>query len=124
MREVCDLPDGPPNYAWCFDYVPEENSLLLGMAGVNNEIPAVDLVLHHPRELLGDAVYARFGAEFPIRLDLLDTMRGGNLSPQVHPLKQYIIDNFSMAYTQDESYSLLDVAPDASVYLGLKTSID
>ena len=22
MREVCQLPDGPPNYAWCFDCVP------------------------------------------------------------------------------------------------------
>ena len=40
MREVCDLPDGPPNYAWCFDCVPEENSLLLNMAGVNIETPA------------------------------------------------------------------------------------
>ena len=39
MREVCDLPDGPPNYAWCFDCVPEENSLLLNMAGVNIETP-------------------------------------------------------------------------------------
>jgi hypothetical protein len=74
MREVCDLPDGPPNYAWCFDCVPEENSLLLQMAGVKIEIPATDLVLHHPRVLLGDAVYARFGAEFPIRFDFLDTM--------------------------------------------------
>jgi hypothetical protein len=63
MREVCDLPDGPPNYAWCFDCVPEENSLLLDMAGVNIEIPAMDLVLRYPRELLGDPVYARFGAD-------------------------------------------------------------
>jgi mannose-6-phosphate isomerase class I len=124
MREVCDLPDGPPNYAWCFDCVPEENSLLLDMAGVNIEIPAMDLVLRHPRELLGDLAYARFGAEFPIRFDFLDTMRGGNLSLQVHPLDQYIIDNFGMAYTQDESYYLLDAAPDACVYLGLKTGID
>ena len=124
MREVCDLPDGPPNYAWCFDCVPEENSLLLDMAGVNIEIPAMDLVLRHPRELLGDPVYARFGAEFPIRFDFLDTMQGGNLSLQVHPLNQYIIDNFGMTYTQDESYYLLDAAPDACVYLGLKTGID
>jgi mannose-6-phosphate isomerase class I len=124
MREVCDLPDGPPNYAWCFDCVPEENSLLLQMGGVKIEIPAMDLVLRHPRELLGDAVYARFGAEFPIRFDFLDTMRGGNLSLQVHPLRQYIIDNFGMAYTQDESYYLLDAAPDACVYLGLKTGVD
>ena len=124
MREVCDLPDGPPNYAWCFDCVPEENSLLLDMAGVKVEIPAMDLVLHGPRELLGDAAYARFGAEFPIRFDFLDTMQGGNLSLQVHPLKQYIIDNFGMAYTQDESYYLLDAAPDACVYLGVKTGVD
>lgn len=124
MREVCDLPDGPPNYAWCFDCVPEENSLLLDIAGVKIEIPAMDLVLQHPRELLGDSVYAKFGAEFPIRFDFLDTMQGGNLSLQVHPLKQYIIDNFGMNYTQDESYYLLDAAPDASVYLGLKTGID
>jgi mannose-6-phosphate isomerase class I len=124
MRAVCDLPDGPPNYAWCFDCVPEENSLLLDMAGVNIEIPAMDLVLRHPRELLGDPVYARFGAEFPIRFDFLDTMQGGNLSLQVHPLNQYIIDNFGMTYTQDESYYLLDAAPDACVYLGLKTGVD
>ena len=124
MREVCDLPDGPPNYAWCFDCVPEENSLLLDIAGVTIEIPAMDLVLRHPRELLGDGVYARFGAEFPIRFDFLDTMQGGNLSLQVHPLNQYIVDNFGMAYTQDESYYLLDASPDASVYLGLKTGID
>src|ERR1700682_958616 len=124
MREVCDLPDGPPNYAWCFDCVPEENSLLLDMSGVNVEIPAMDLVLGHPRELLGDAAYARFGAEFPIRFDFLDTMQGGNLSLQVHPVNQYIIDNFGMAYTQDESYYLLDAAPDASVYLGVKTGVD
>ncbi|HEY6766898.1 MAG TPA: class I mannose-6-phosphate isomerase [Candidatus Sulfotelmatobacter sp.] len=124
MREVCDLPDGPPNYAWCFDCVPEENSLLLNMAGVNIEIPAMDLVLRHPRELLGDPVYARFGPEFPIRFDFLDTMQGGNLSLQVHPLNQYIIDHFGMTYTQDESYYLLDAAPDACVYLGLKTGVD
>jgi mannose-6-phosphate isomerase class I len=124
MREVCDLPDGPANYAWCFDCVPEENSLLLDMGGVNIEIPAMNLVLQHPRELLGDAVYARFGAEFPIRFDFLDTMQGGNLSLQVHPLNQYIIDNFGMTYTQDESYYLLDAAPDACVYLGLKTGVD
>lgn len=124
MREVCDLPDGPPNYAWCFDCVPEEKSLLLDIAGVKIEVPALDLVLRHPRELLGDATYARFAAEFPIRFDFLDTMWGGNLSLQVHPLNQYIDDNFGMAYTQDESYYLLDAAPDACVYLGLKTDID
>jgi mannose-6-phosphate isomerase class I len=124
MEKVCDLPaDGAPNHAWCFDCVPEENSLLLGLGDARIEIPAIDLVFAHPRELLGDAVFSRFGAEFPIRFDFLDTMGGGNLSLQVHPLTAYIREKFGMDYTQDESYYLLDAAANAHVYLGLKENI-
>ena len=125
MERVCQLPDdGAPNHAWCFDCVPEENSLLLGFGDCRVEVPALNLVLQHPRELLGDGVYQHFGAEFPIRFDFLDTMGGGNLSLQVHPLTEYIREHFGMTYTQDESYYLLDADPGATVYLGLQTGID
>jgi mannose-6-phosphate isomerase class I len=124
MRRICNLDGEAPNYAWCFDCVPEENSLRFQFDDVVIETPALNLVLQHPRELLGEAVYARFGAEFPIRFDFLDTMEGGNLSLQVHPLTQYIKEKFGIPYTQDESYYLLDAAPDACVYLGVKSNID
>lgn len=125
MERVCNLPkDGAPNHAWCFDCVPEENSLLLGFGESRVEIPAVDLVFAHPRQLLGESVYNRFGAEFPIRFDFLDTVGGGNLSLQVHPLTTYIREHFGMDYTQDESYYMLDAEPGATVYLGLKNGID
>ncbi|MFN8091987.1 MAG: class I mannose-6-phosphate isomerase [Vicinamibacteria bacterium] len=124
MKEVCDLPREASNYAWCFDCVPEENSLLLGFGPHRVEVPAIDLVFRHPRELLGEAVHARFGCEFPIRFDFLDTMGGGNLSLQVHPLTEYIQDRFGMHYTQDESYYLLDAGESACVYLGVKEGID
>jgi mannose-6-phosphate isomerase class I len=124
MEEVFDLPRNSPNYAWCFDCVPEENSLLLGFGDARVEVPAIDLVFHQPLELLGEAVHARFGAEFPIRFDFLDTMDGGNLSLQVHPLTGYIREQFGMHYTQDESYYLLDAAEDASVFLGLEEAVD
>ncbi|HKE29281.1 MAG TPA: class I mannose-6-phosphate isomerase [Bryobacteraceae bacterium] len=124
MRRTFDLPQEAPNFAWCFDCVPEENSLLLGFGSERIEVPAIDLVLRHPRELLGERVHLAFGAEFPIRFDLLDTMEGGNLSLQVHPLKAYIREHFGMAYTQDESYYLLDAAADAVVYLGLRDGVD
>ena len=123
MKDVCDLDRNAKNFGWCFDCVPEENSLLLGLGGARFELPAIDLVFHQPRALLGDAVHARFGDEFPIRFDFLDTMGGGNLSFQVHPLTEYIQQNFGMHYTQDESYYLLDAGPDASVYLGLREGI-
>ena len=124
MKEVCDLPREAENYAWCFDCVPEENSLLLGFGDVNVEIPSINLVFQHPRELLGEAVHARFGTEFPIRFDFLDTMDGGNLSFQVHPLTEYIQQQFGINYTQDESYYLLDAGEGGCVYLGLKENID
>lgn len=123
MEEVCDLPKDVPNHAWCFDCVPEENSLILGFGDVRFEIPAIDLVFTHPRELLGDAVHGRFGTEFPIRFDFLDTMGGGNLSLQVHPLTEYIQDKFGMNYTQDESYYMLDAGEEGCVYLGLREGI-
>jgi mannose-6-phosphate isomerase class I len=124
MMDTFGLPRNQPNYAWCFDCVPEENSLLLGFGARRVEIPAIDLVFHRPQELLGEFVYRRFGAEFPIRFDLLDTLNGGNLSLQVHPLTAYIREKFGMSYTQDESYYMLDAAPDACVYLGLKADAD
>ncbi len=124
MKEVCNLDASKSNYAWSFDGVPEENSILFDYHGVIFELPAMDLVLYQPKELLGLQVYSRFGAEFPIRFDFLDTMEGQNLSLQVHPLTEYIKKEFGMSYTQDESYYILDAKEDACVYLGLKEGIN
>ena len=124
MKDVCDLDRNVKNFGWCFDCVPEENSLLLGIGDTVIELPSIDLVFDQPRKLLGDAVHGRFGDEFPIRFDFLDTMDGGNLSFQVHPLTEYIQQQFGMHYTQDESYYMLDAGPDATVYLGLKEGVD
>ena len=124
MEKVCDLKRVKNNFAWCFDGVPEENSLYLDFKGIIVEIPAIDLVFVKAKKLLGEKVYARFGAEFPIRFDFLDTMNGGNLSLQVHPIIDYIQQNFGMHYTQDESYYILDAKDDACVYLGIKEDVD
>jgi len=124
MKEVCDLPREEQNYGWCFDCVPEENSLYLNLDGVLVEFPSQDVVLTHSRELLGEQVWARFGKSFPIRFDFLDTMGGGNLSLQVHPTNEFAQREFGLPYTQDESYYLLDADEDAVVYLGLKEDID
>lgn len=124
MKEVCDLDRNCDNYGWCFDCVPEENSLYFEVDGVRFELPSVDLVLLKSKELLGEPVEARFGKDFPIRFDFLDTIGGGNLSLQVHPTTQFIRDSFGMFYTQDESYYLVETGEDAVVYLGVKTGVD
>ena len=109
MKEVCDLDKSKENFAWCFNGVPEENSLLFQFGDVIFESPSINLVFYEPSQLLGATVYSRFGDEFPIRFDLLDTMGGGNLSLQVHPLTEYAQEHFGLNYTQDESYYMLDV---------------
>lgn len=124
MKEVCDLPREQANYGWCFDCVPEENSLYLNLDGVLVEFPSQNLVLMFSRNLLGEQVWARFGKSFPIRFDFLDTIGGGNLSLQVHPTNEFAQREFGLPYTQDESYYLLDAREDAVVYLGLKENID
>ena len=121
MQEVCELDAEVDNYAWCIDCVMEEQSLCLEIGGEQLEMPAANLALYQPRKLLGDPVYSRFGDEFPIRFDFLDTMDGGNLSLQVHPMTRYAQEVFGVRYTQDESYYILDAEEDAVVYLGVKT---
>jgi len=120
MKEVCDLDKSKENFGWCFDCVPEENSLYLNVGGEIFEMASNNVVFHQTKALLGAPVEARFGKDFPIRFDFLDTMGGGHLSLQVHPTTQYIRDMFGIYYTQDESYYLLDAGEGATVYLGLK----
>ena len=124
MEEKFGLEHIGKNYGWSFDGVPEENSLYLRYGDVKIEIPSINIVHQYPNELLGAKVHSRFGKEFPIRFDYLDTMEGGNLSLQVHPLTEYIQEKFGMHYTQDESYYILDAKEDASVYLGVKENIN
>jgi mannose-6-phosphate isomerase class I len=124
MKEKFGLDKNAENYAWCFNCVPEENSMNLCYGDILFETPSINLVFCQPVELLGHDVHARFGDEFPIRFDFLDTMDGGNLSLQVHPTTEYIQEKFGMPYTQDESYYMVDAGNDASVYLGLKEGIN
>ncbi len=124
MKEVCDLDKEQENFAWSFDGVPEENSIYLQYGNTIIESPAMNVVKYQGKRLLGEKNIARFGNEFPIRFDFLDTMDGQNLSLQVHPTTEYNREHFGMAYTQDESYYILDAKDGGGVYLGLKENID
>jgi mannose-6-phosphate isomerase class I len=124
LRDKFELDEHAPNFGWGFDCVPEENSLLLDFDGIHFELPALNAVFTQAPKLLGEPVYRRFGDAFPIRFDLLDTMGGGNLSLQVHPLVEYARRTFGLTYTQDESYYILESSEGASVYLGFHDGVD
>ena len=120
MKKEFNLDPEKENYGWAFDGVPEENGLCLDFSGTKIEIPAINVVHQRPISLLGKKVQARFGNEFPIRFDYLDTVGGGNLSLQVHPRVDYIQEKCGMPYTQNESYYILRASEKSTIYLGVK----
>ncbi|WP_318615690.1 class I mannose-6-phosphate isomerase [Sporosarcina sp. YIM B06819] len=124
MQENFGVGQEKVNLAWSFDGVPEENSLYLKFGDVRIEIPASNVVFCHPIPVLGERVYGRFGDQFPIRFNFLDTMGGQNLSLQVHPLTHYVQDVFGAHYTQDESYYIFEAKKESTIYLGVKNGVE
>jgi hypothetical protein len=107
-----------------FRLCAEENSLLLGFDARRVELPAIDLVFDHRAPCSVTPFMPDLAMSFRFAFDFLDTMGGGNLSFQVHPLTEYIQQHFGMHYTQDESYYLLEAGPDANSLLGPKEGVD
>lgn len=122
-NNIPGLPQNVPNYAWSFELIVPENGVVFESDNRLLEASFDFLMYYSAGAVLGDAE-KRFGTEFPIRFDYLDTFDGGNLSVQCHPREEYIRNEFGENFTQDESYYILETKDNAKVYLGFTNSID
>lgn len=121
-QHVRGLDQNVPNYAWSFELIVPENGLIL--ASDERLECSFDLLMFRAHERVLGRAAARFGYNFPLRFDYLDTIGGGNLSIQCHPRPEYIRKWFGEPFTQDESYYIMVCEPGARVYLGFRDGVN
>jgi mannose-6-phosphate isomerase class I len=122
-RRIPGLAPEAPNVAWSFELITPENGLAFESNSRLLEA-SFDLLMAHDSLAVLGAFADRFAPDFPIRFDYLDTFDGGNLSLQCHPRPDYAWRHFGERFTQDETYYIVDAAPEARVFLGFQPGVD
>ena len=124
LKEKRHLPKDWVNSAWSYEVIAPEQSLLVAAGEATIEFPWTTFFHLEYDRVMGKVPKSRFGGEFPIRFDYLDTMKGGDLSIQVHPTTAYVQEQFGEPYHQGEMYYIVDGQEGATVNLGLVDGVD
>ena len=107
------------NIAWIFDFIPMEVSIVVDVAGKAVDFPFSTFVQKKGREIMGQHCLEEFDGYFPVRFNYDDTWHSnGNMSVQVHPDEDFVIENYDEFGRQDEAYYVIATGHGAKTYCG------
>jgi len=113
-----NIDENPIGESWELSGVQDDISIVSNGFLEGNDIN--DLVETYLGDLTGDAIYERYGNEFPLLIKILDIR--DSLSLQIHP-----DDNTAKmrhnSYGKTECWYILDAEPTAKIYLGLNKKL-
>lgn len=120
-----NLPDTMKNCAWVFDMIPMEVSTVIECSGQKFEFPFYAVVAAYGEKLMGIRCMQEFHGFFPIRFNYDDTFHAsGNMSIQLHPGADWVVNNHNELGRQDESYYIVVTGQGAITYLGFNSGVD
>jgi len=113
-----------PNVGWTLVLVPGESGVIFADGAKALEVPLNLIVAQQPVSIQGTQLVKEYGATFPIRFSMTDTISGTDLSVQVHPKAEVARRDFGTRFTENETYYIFDTGPDSKIYLGLQDDAD
>lgn len=122
---IRNLPDSMKNCAWVFDMIPMEVSTVIEADGLTVEVPFYTVVSSFGEKLMGKECLDEFHGFFPIRFNYDDTYHAsGNMSVQLHPGADFVMNENGELGRQDESYYVFVTGQGARTYLGFRSGVD
>lgn len=122
IRKVRNIPkEISENIAWIFEFIPMEVSIVVDVNGKRVEFPFSAFLQKKGLEMMGQHCIDEFEGYFPIRFNYDDTWHSnGNMSVQVHPDEDFVIENYDEFGRQDEAYYVIATGHGAQTYCGFK----
>lgn len=126
IRKVRQLPmDIADNIAWVFEFIPMEVSIVVEVQDILLEFPFSTFLQQCGKAIMGKECLERFGGYFPIRFNYDDTYHSnGNMSIQVHPPFDYMVNQYNEKGSQDEAYYIIATGHGAKTFLGFREDND
>lgn len=122
IRKARKIPeDISENIAWIFEFIPMEVSIVVDLGEKLVDLPFSTFVQKKGVEMMGQRCVDEFEGYFPIRFNYDDTWHSnGNMSIQVHPDEDFVIETYDEFGRQDEAYYVIATGHGARTYCGFK----